>query len=109
MKPAIIACVAAALMLAVGSARADGDDRAPVAKAADDGLAPDDYAPPQCDRFDGADYTACVNRMRAEKSKPKPVAFRPWQEVWQCNDLRVTVATIKTGAPPAASRRKTVI
>jgi hypothetical protein len=23
--------------------------------------------------------------------KPKPAAFRPWQEIWQCNDIRVTV------------------
>jgi len=27
---------------------------------------------------------------------PKPVRFQPWQEVWQCNDLRVTV----TGPAP---------
>jgi len=28
--------------------------------------------------------------------RPKPVRFRPWQQVWQCNDIRVTV----TGSDP---------
>ena len=24
---------------------------------------------------------------------PKPPPFRPWQEVWQCNDVRVTITS----------------
>jgi hypothetical protein len=24
---------------------------------------------------------------------PKPPPFRPWQEIWQCNDVRVTVTS----------------
>ena len=29
--------------------------------------------------------------------KPTPVRYRPWQEVWQCNDLRVTVTSNAPG------------
>src|SRR5262249_59079994 len=25
----------------------------------------------------------------------KPAPFRPWQQVWQCNDIRVTVTSLK--------------
>jgi len=28
---------------------------------------------------------------------PRPVRFRPWQEIWQCNDLRVTVTSNAPG------------
>jgi hypothetical protein len=27
----------------------------------------------------------------ADESDPPPPRFRPWQQVWQCNDIRVTV------------------
>src|SRR5262244_936916 len=26
-------------------------------------------------------------------ASPKPPPFRPWQDVWQCNDVRVTVTS----------------
>ena len=31
-----------------------------------------------------------------DDATPKPTQFRPWQEVWQCNDIRLTV----TGRAP---------
>ena len=27
----------------------------------------------------------------ADENDPPPPRFRPWQQVWQCNDIRVTV------------------
>jgi hypothetical protein len=30
-------------------------------------------------------------------AKPKPAAFRPRQEAWQCNDIRVTVTSRAPG------------
>ena len=32
----------------------------------------------------------------ADESDPPPPRFRPWQQVWQCNDIRVTI----TGRDP---------
>jgi hypothetical protein len=62
---------------------------------------PDYFAPPQCDKFEGAEYNVCVNREWEKRQQeplekpplpsPRPVRFRPTQQVWQCNDLRVTV------------------
>jgi hypothetical protein len=38
------------------------------------------------------DYDACLARVR------KPVAvWRPWQEIWQCNDIRLTVTSRREG------------
>jgi hypothetical protein len=28
---------------------------------------------------------------------PKPVQFRPWQQAWQCNDVRITVTESEPG------------
>jgi hypothetical protein len=36
------------------------------------------------DKQQQADYYRCVDRA------PKRVQFRPWNAVWQCNDIRVT-------------------
>ena len=41
-----------------------------------------------------ANIAECLEQHRP---KPRPVAFRPWQEVWQCNDLRVTVTSNAPG------------
>jgi hypothetical protein len=27
----------------------------------------------------------------ADESEPRPPRFQPWQAIWQCNDIRVTV------------------
>ena len=29
--------------------------------------------------------------------KPKPIVWRPWQQVWQCNDIRLTVTSRTEG------------
>ena len=34
-----------------------------------------------------------VARADDGDAPPKPPPFRPWQEVWQCNDVRVTVTS----------------
>jgi hypothetical protein len=33
-----------------------------------------------------ADWTRCMKEYTG-----KPATFHPWQEIWQCNDIRVTV------------------
>jgi hypothetical protein len=45
----------------------------------------------RCDgSLDGSNAQVCLDWV---ESRPKPAAtrFRPWQEIWQCNDIRVTV------------------
>ena len=32
-----------------------------------------------------------LNAAIADESDPPPPRFQPWQEIWQCNDIRVTV------------------
>jgi hypothetical protein len=34
-----------------------------------------------------------VARADDGDAPPKPPPFRPWQEVWQCNDVRVTITS----------------
>jgi hypothetical protein len=50
-----------------------------------DGLAPDNFAPAECNKFDGSEYEACVNRVWNEKHQPP---------------ARVTVAPPYQGPPP---------
>jgi len=38
-----------------------------------------------------ADYDRCMQRAS------KPVAFKPWQRIWQCSDIRVTESGIRPG------------
>jgi hypothetical protein len=35
-----------------------------------------------------AHYEQCLDRAKPIQSV-KPAAFRPWQQVWQCNDIRI--------------------
>jgi len=37
------------------------------------------------------------NQSSCDDLVPQPVRFRPWQEVWQCNDLRVTITSNAPG------------
>jgi hypothetical protein len=43
----------------------------------------------------------------ADESEPRPPRFQPWQAIWQCNDIRVTVTArhrirLNTKAHPVA-------
>ena len=40
--------------------------------------------------------SASVAYTADESDPPPPPRFRPWQQVWQCNDIRVTI----TGRDP---------
>ena len=40
--------------------------------------------------------SASVAYAADESDPPPPPRFRPWQQVWQCNDIRVTI----TGRDP---------
>lgn len=41
-------------------------------------------------------FTLHTIAAAAEGDEPvKPTPFRPWQQVWQCNDIRVTVTSLK--------------
>jgi hypothetical protein len=40
--------------------------------------------------------SASVAYTADENDPPPPPRFRPWQQVWQCNDIRVTI----TGRDP---------
>ena len=38
-----------------------------------------------------------LNAAIADESDPPPPRFQPWQEIWQCNDIRVTVTERQAG------------
>jgi hypothetical protein len=61
----------------------DEDYRNYLACAREDGGKLDDDGKPQCG------FEPPV--------KPKPVAFRPWRQVWQCNDIRIVEFSNRQG------------
>jgi hypothetical protein len=38
------------------------------------------------------EYAHCMQNL-----KPKPVRFRPWRQVWQCNDIRIVEFSNREG------------
>jgi hypothetical protein len=77
---------------------------------------PDYFAPPVCDKFEGSAYNVCVNQEwekhqqeppvaeqppeelpKQPEPKPQRVRFRPTQQIWQCNDIRITVTNPSPG------------
>src|SRR5262249_24722178 len=64
-----------ALFLATGAAQAKNDWGT--------------YCGPHNERCDPSD--AEDNNWDDPSPTSKPARFRPWQQVWQCNDIRVTV------------------
>jgi len=51
----------------------------------------------RCDgSLDGATMQACTDWVD-DHLKPKPVVWRPWQQVWQCNDIRMTITSRQQG------------
>src|SRR5262245_50333754 len=46
--------------------------------------------------LDGSRMQVCTDWIGSHP-KPKPVAFKPWQRIWQCNDIRVTETGIRPG------------
>src|SRR5215510_16274106 len=38
-----------------------------------------------------AALSLAVTAHAVDENDPPPPRFRPWQQVWQCNDIRVTV------------------
>ena len=78
--------LAVALIFSIVMARAGGDDRQCPAgdvacKCAEETLQDGEAAETPQQKVD---YDRCMQRAS------KPVAFKPWQRIWQCNDLRVT-------------------
>ena len=35
--------------------------------------------------------------VAADDDGPAPAAFKPWQRIWQCNDIRVTETVMQPG------------
>ena len=95
MKKLVLAS-AAVLFLATGTAHAGtgpGDDRQCPAgdvacQCAEQTLQDGEAAETPQQK---ADYDRCMQRAS------KPVAFKPWQRIWQCNDIRVTETSIRPG------------
>ena len=84
----------AALLLATGAAHAaDSRADAPTEQECSNKYAPGAHNDEQRAR---AEYDHCL-----EDAKPiepiKPVAFRPWQQVWQCNDIRIVEFSNRQG------------
>ena len=73
--------------------------------AADKGSAPDYFAPPECDKFDGGEYTACVDQawQKRQSDVPSPAECHTPED--HCDEptkppARVTVAPPYQGPPP---------
>jgi hypothetical protein len=89
----------AALFLATGmmiiAARAVAADRAdaPTEQQCSNRYAPGAHNDEQSAR---ATYEHCLED--AKSMEPiKPAAFRPWQQVWQCNDIRIVEFSNRQG------------
>ena len=84
----------AALLLATGAAQA-ADSRAdtPTEQECSNKYAPGVHNDEERAR---AEYHHCLED--AKSIEPiKPVAFRPWQQVWQCNDIRIVEFSNRQG------------
>ena len=92
MKKALLTGIAA-LFLATTANAADYRADAPTEQECGNKYAPGVHNDEERAR---AEYHHCL-----EDAKPiepiKPVAFRPWQQVWQCNDIRIVEFSNRQG------------
>jgi hypothetical protein len=80
----IVMLAAPALAFAAGSVHAKEDDSG-------EGMACYD---------DGSGCRPCESDRECSEGRgprPKPVAWRPWQQIWQCNDIRLAVTSRDQG------------
>jgi hypothetical protein len=83
----------AALFLATGTVHAADRADAPTEQECNNRYAPGAHNDEQSAR---ATYEHCLED--AKSMEPiKPVAFRPWQQVWQCNDIRIVEFSNRQG------------
>jgi len=92
VKKALLTGIAA-LFIATTANAADYRADAPTEQECSNKYAPGVHNDEQRAR---AEYHHCL-----EDAKPiepiKPVAFRPWQQVWQCNDIRIVEFSNRQG------------